>query len=112
MGKRKKTVRERVLRAQRAWNDLGLSLVTKADKERWVRIWDGLEALDEEQSKLKSVIEGLFDENADLGTLTFDQIKEAFAEEGVSFEKRTVTAPINSPEADALFDTMLKRSNG
>lgn len=65
---------------------VGLSLVTNADRERWLRIWDGIVALDEEQSKLKAAIDLLLSENQDLGHVTLDQVREALAAEGVTFK--------------------------
>lgn len=86
---KKRTIHERIKRAEKAWNELGLSLLTKVDKERWFIIHDGMVALDEEQSKMKAAIELLFDEHADCGKVSFEQIKEALAAEGVTLEKRS-----------------------
>lgn len=108
--KKRRSVHDVVKRAQKAWSELELSLVTKADKERHWRVWEGLRALDDEQADLKATLEMLFDENADVGAITFEQVQEALAERGISFQKRTVTVPMNSPEADAMFDAMLRRT--
>ena len=80
-------MRDRVKRAEKAWNALGLSLVTKVDKERWIQILDGLRALDDEQANVKYAIEELLSENADVGRVTFEQIHEALKEHGVVLEK-------------------------
>lgn len=84
MGKRLSIVR-RVKRAENAIREIGLGILSKADQARLSYVRDGLEALDEEQSKMKAALDLVFDENQDVGHVTAEQVREALANEGVTW---------------------------
>jgi hypothetical protein len=58
MGK-KFTTRERVQRAEKAWDALWLGIVTQADRQRAIQVLDGLRALDYSRSNLAAEVERL-----------------------------------------------------
>jgi hypothetical protein len=56
---KKLTTRERVQRAEKAWDALWLGIVTQADRERAIQVLDGLRALDYSRSNLAAEVERL-----------------------------------------------------
>lgn len=58
-GRKKKTLREIVQRAETAWRELELNQVTQANKQRAWDVFAGLRALDGEQARIKGAIEEL-----------------------------------------------------
>lgn len=104
MASKKKDLRAVVKRAEKAWNELGLSLMTQADKKRYWRIWEGLRALDDEQAQVKYAIEELLEENADLGRVSLEQIRDALTEHGI-----TMTRP---PGVERVFPSSATQQGG
>lgn len=59
MASRKKSLYDVVKKAQTAWRELELGQTSQADKQRAWDVLAGMQALDDEQAKLKGAIEGL-----------------------------------------------------
>lgn len=87
------SIERRVKRATNAIRELRLSSMTKADQTRLSYVSDGLEALDEEQAKMKAALDLAFDENQDTGRVTEDIIREALANEGFTWARPQPSEP-------------------
>lgn len=59
MASRKKTLLTAVTKAKKAWRELELGQISQADKKRAWDVLEGMQALDDEQARLKGSIEEL-----------------------------------------------------